>query len=275
MPRLCRIFVRAQPWIVLLSFERGIVDDCQLFVVKFLQFLPAVFVTALVILLTGCETPRKLVTDPAPSAMSGDSDALPAIYDPKPVSVLHGKASFYGKPQPTASGERFNPRAMTAAHKTLPMHTVVRVVNLRNFKSVIVRINDRGPYIRGRIIDLSTASAEKISMIGAGVVPVRVEVLRKIEILQKPNRKVSSLPPTRSALITPAAKPAAKRSTTGTIKPQEKPPRSVVAAEKKAPAPQSAKKSPAEQTVQSVPDPQDRAAAAPTRKKPAQRQVRK
>ena len=70
------------------------------------------------------------------------------------------------------------------------MHSVVRVVNLRNGKSVIVRINDRGPYIRGRIIDLSKAAAIQIDMIKAGVVPVRVEVLKKIEVMAQPNRKV-------------------------------------------------------------------------------------
>ena len=140
--------------------------------------------------ISGCATPRRLVTDPAPGGKAGDTEQLPSIYAPKPVSVLSGKASFYGKPQKTASGERFDPRKLTAAHKTLPMHSVVRVINLKNGKSVIVRINDRGPYIRGRIIDLSTAAAEKIDMINAGVAPVKVEVLKKIDVMTKPNRKV-------------------------------------------------------------------------------------
>lgn len=145
---------------------------------------------AAAVLLVGCATPHQLITDPAPSPLAGDTEQLPSIYHPKPVNILHGKASYYWEPQPTASGERFNPRKMTAAHKSLPMHSVVRVVNLKNGKSVIVRINDRGPYIRGRIIDLSKASAEKIEMIKAGVVPVRVEVLKKIDVMTKPNRKV-------------------------------------------------------------------------------------
>ncbi|MFA7343983.1 MAG: septal ring lytic transglycosylase RlpA family protein [Terrimicrobiaceae bacterium] len=140
--------------------------------------------------ISGCAAPRQLVTDPAPGGKAGDTQQLPSLYAPKPVSVLNGKASFYGKPQKTASGERFDPKKLTAAHKTLPMHSVVRVVNLRNWKSVIVRINDRGPYIRGRIIDLSTAAAEKIDMIDSGVAPVKVEVLKKIEVMAKPNRKV-------------------------------------------------------------------------------------
>jgi len=140
--------------------------------------------------LSGCAAPRQLVTDPAPSAQAGDTEQLPSLYQPKPASIQHGKASYYWEPQPTASGERFNPRRLTAAHKSLPMHSVVRVVNLKNHKSVVVRINDRGPYIRGRIIDLSKAAAEQIGMIQSGVVPVRVEVLKKIEVLKAPNRKV-------------------------------------------------------------------------------------
>ncbi len=140
--------------------------------------------------ISGCATPRQLVTDPAPGGKAGDTEELPAIYAPKPASVLTGKASYYWQPQKTASGERFNPTKMTAAHKTLPMHSVVRVVNLKNGKSVTVRINDRGPYVRGRIIDISKAAAVKIDMIKAGVVPVKVEVLKKIEVLTKPNRKV-------------------------------------------------------------------------------------
>lgn len=90
---------------------------------------------------------------------------------------LYGKASFYWQPQRVASGGWFNPNAMTAAHKTLPFGTKVRVTNKHNGRSVVVRINDRGPYIKGRIIDLSKAAAHKIGMQNAGVVPVVVTVL--------------------------------------------------------------------------------------------------
>jgi rare lipoprotein A len=93
-----------------------------------------------------------------------------------------GNATFYGREAhggPTASGERFNMYAMTAAHKTLPMGTRVRVTNLRNGRSVTVRINDRGPYARGRIIDVSYAAAKELGMLEAGVVPVRVEVVAR------------------------------------------------------------------------------------------------
>ena len=93
--------------------------------------------------------------------------------------TLSGKASYYWQPQKVASGGWFNPNAMTAAHKTLPFGTKVRVTNLNNGKSVTVTINDRGPYIAGRIIDLSKAAAHSISMQGSGVVPVKVAVLGK------------------------------------------------------------------------------------------------
>ncbi len=76
-----------------------------------------------------------------------------------------------------ASGERFSKYAYTAAHKTLPLGTVVRVTNLENGRDVIVEINDRGPFVKGRIIDLSHAPAEAIDMIGPGTVKVKVEVV--------------------------------------------------------------------------------------------------
>jgi rare lipoprotein A len=92
--------------------------------------------------------------------------------------VQRGLASWYGKGRGTASGERFDRRALTAAHRSLPMNTRVRVTNERNGRSVIVRINDRGPFARGRIIDLSEAAADRIGMKRDGVVPVKVERLK-------------------------------------------------------------------------------------------------
>ena len=80
-----------------------------------------------------------------------------------------GKASWYSLPgQTTASGDPMNPNAMTAAHKTLPFGTVVNVVNQKTGKSVRVTINDRGPYVSGRIIDLSKAAAHKLGIIPTG-----------------------------------------------------------------------------------------------------------
>ncbi|MEO8701616.1 MAG: septal ring lytic transglycosylase RlpA family protein [Kofleriaceae bacterium] len=103
---------------------------------------------------------------------------------PKPSgssNVQYGYATWYGGKHhggPTASGERFNKRALTAAHLTLRMQTRVKVTNRRNGRSVILRINDRGPYgNKKRIIDVSEKAAEMLGMIEAGVVPVVVEVL--------------------------------------------------------------------------------------------------
>ena len=88
-----------------------------------------------------------------------------------------GVASYYWQPQRVASGGWFNPNALTAAHKTLPFGTRVRVTNMRNGRSVVVRINVRGPYVRGRVIDLSRRAATVVGMRGSGVAPVRLQVL--------------------------------------------------------------------------------------------------
>ena len=94
---------------------------------------------------------------------------------------LSGKATYYGnkytKKRKTANGEWFDKNTYTAAHKTLPFGTVVRVTNNRNGKSVNVRITDRGPFGKGRIIDLSPIAAKDLEMLRAGVVPVIVEII--------------------------------------------------------------------------------------------------
>ncbi len=94
--------------------------------------------------------------------------------------IASGIASWYGPDfhgKKTSNGEIYNMYAMTAAHKTLPMNTVVRVTNLSNSKEVVVRINDRGPFVQNRIIDLSKSAASKINMIATGTAPVKVEVI--------------------------------------------------------------------------------------------------
>ncbi|MEV4356264.1 septal ring lytic transglycosylase RlpA family protein [Nonomuraea sp. NPDC004186] len=88
-------------------------------------------------------------------------------------------ASYYGDPQMTASGERFDPSAMTAAHKTLPLGSKVRVTNPSTGESVTVRINDRGPYVGGRCLDLSEAAFSAIGNTSAGVMRVKYEVLSR------------------------------------------------------------------------------------------------
>ena len=91
-----------------------------------------------------------------------------------------GMASYYAHEfhgRKTASGERYNMNDLTAAHRTLPFNTRVKVTNLSNKKTVIVRINDRGPFKKGRVIDLSLAAAKKIDLIGPGSAKVRIEVV--------------------------------------------------------------------------------------------------
>ena len=111
------------------------------------------------------------------------ADAAPAAQSPDPgagdASGESGQceASMYGDPQPTASGETFDPTAMTAAHKTLPFDTMVEVTNIANGQSVTVRINDRGPYIEGRCLDLSTAAFSAIASPSQGVVQVSWRVV--------------------------------------------------------------------------------------------------
>jgi rare lipoprotein A len=94
-----------------------------------------------------------------------------------PAHALAGIASYYWQEQTTASGEPFDRAALTAAHRTLPMHSRARVTNLANGRSVVVRINDRGPFKPGRVIDLSEAAARAINMTAQGLAPVRIEVV--------------------------------------------------------------------------------------------------
>jgi rare lipoprotein A len=126
---------------------------------------PLAALLALALFATGC------ASRPAPPARRGGTvGASPAT----------GEASYYAarfQGRPTASGERFDNGRLTAAHRTLPFGTKVRVTNLSNGRSVVVRVNDRGPYARGRIIDLSQAAATRIDMVRAGVARVRVEPL--------------------------------------------------------------------------------------------------
>jgi rare lipoprotein A len=91
-----------------------------------------------------------------------------------------GKASYYAmkyQNRKTASGERFDQWSNTAAHKKLPFGTRVRVTNIKNGKSVVVRINDRGPFVKGRIIDLSRSAFSSIGDLKSGVIKVRIEVI--------------------------------------------------------------------------------------------------
>lgn len=89
-----------------------------------------------------------------------------------------GIASFYSHGARTANGERFNKRELTAAHRTLPFGTRLLVTNVKTGRSVTVRVNDRGPYVRGRVVDVSYAAAESLGMLGKGIANVRLEVVQ-------------------------------------------------------------------------------------------------
>ena len=90
-----------------------------------------------------------------------------------------GQASWYSLTSKTASGERSDPGGLTAAHRSLPFGTKVKVENLKNGRSVVVRINDRGPFVGGRIIDLTKAAARKLGFISSGIARVRLTVLQR------------------------------------------------------------------------------------------------
>lgn len=111
-----------------------------------------------------------------PSTTPGISQKPPQVEG----DTQTGVASWYGIEEhnkKAASGERFDKDELTAAHKTLPMDSIVRVTNLENGKDVVVRINDRGPFVKNRVIDLSYAAAEQIDMLGPGTASVKVEVI--------------------------------------------------------------------------------------------------
>ena len=97
---------------------------------------------------------------------------------PSPRTYLEeGLASYYGpglEGRPTASGEKFNPQKLTAAHKKLPFGTCLRVVNMENGRSVEVRVNDRGPFVQGRVVDVSLAAAKQLDMLKKGLARVRI-----------------------------------------------------------------------------------------------------
>ena len=123
--------------------------------------------------------PAAVAPAPAPAAApSAAAAAAPA--KASSGDVTEGKVAHYGRKfngRKTASGERFNSGAMTMAHKTLPFGTLVKVTNLKNKRSVVVRVNDRGPTTADRVGDLSTAAASQIRMLRSGVVDAKLEVV--------------------------------------------------------------------------------------------------
>lgn len=139
---------------------------------------------AALLALTGCGRKKSRLPSPPPPPRSsgpGSRNApSPAVPAPSPGTTERGVASWYGKPydgRAAADGEIYDMEQLVAAHRTLPFQTMVRVRNLANDKTVDVRIIDRGPFVAGRIIDLSHAAARAIELIGPGFGPVELTIL--------------------------------------------------------------------------------------------------
>ena len=135
------------------------------------------FVLMLLSVFVGCRSKKKIFLPPPKPARVGEAET--------------GVASWYGHPyhgRRTSNGEIYDMNKMTAAHLRLPFDTWVRVTNLRNRRSVEVRITDRGPFIKGRIIDLSRAAAKQIRMIGPGTAKVRVKVIATPKMRYRPGK---------------------------------------------------------------------------------------
>ena len=146
-----------------------------------------------VLLLSACSSAKRFTNenDPSPKNPQPEKtkpEPTPAPEEPQrfynigedAVEVYTGVASYYADKfhgRKTSSGETYNMYDLTAAHKTLPFNTILRVTNLANSKSVIVRVNDRGPFVEGREIDLSYGAAVKLRMLGTGTADVKIEVL--------------------------------------------------------------------------------------------------
>jgi rare lipoprotein A len=109
------------------------------------------------------------------SKVSGGPNAGESVAASYPSFFEHGTASWYEDGARTANGEKFKPEAMTAAHRTLPLGTVVKVVEPETDRSVVVRLNDRGPFVRGRVLDLSRGAARALGV--EGVAPVTIQEL--------------------------------------------------------------------------------------------------
>jgi len=138
----------------------------------------------LVLPLSGCAGGARLPLAGVRAPSSASAPAEPRDSDPRSPSASGastGKASYYGgrfHGRRTASGARFDQNAMTAAHRTLPFGTLLRVTNLSNRRSVLVRVTDRGPFVGGRIIDLSRAAARQLGFFRKGITEVRLEPLK-------------------------------------------------------------------------------------------------
>ncbi|HEY0599811.1 septal ring lytic transglycosylase RlpA family protein [Brevundimonas sp.] len=198
------------------------------------RLLKGVMIAGLLSLLAACATgarpdarPIPVVTDPAPivSGTMRPYQIRGRWYQPEeqPDYDETGMASWYGDQfhgRPTATGERFDMNALTAAHKTLPLPGLVEVTNLANGRRIVVRVNDRGPFVDGRIIDLSRGAADALDLRRAGVGEVRVrylgraprlgggQVLQYAEASPAPPVPAATPPPQPGPMTQPQSRPA-------------------------------------------------------------------
>jgi rare lipoprotein A len=154
-----------------------------------MSFAKLVAVAPLLLAIAGCapspfggSTTQRAISDTSRNAALGlprrIATLTPAPHPVKPKNPSTGVASFYDDEGTlTANGETFNPNAMTAAHPSLPFGTKLRVTNVNNGRSVVVRINDRGPFVHGRVVDVSVAAAEKLGMTEPGTAKVKLDVV--------------------------------------------------------------------------------------------------
>ena len=134
--------------------------------------LAALTIFSLLLLLAGCAS--------LPQEEKAEEEAVELVVEEAPAIFESGIASFYGDRHhnhKTASGERYRHELQTAAHKTLPLGSYVKVTNQKNGKSVVVKINDRGPFVRGRIIDLSKSAFAEIGATSSGLVKVDIQLI--------------------------------------------------------------------------------------------------
>jgi rare lipoprotein A len=118
-----------------------------------------------------------LVTNRRAAAVTRNAASVAKKDGAQTHDASYGLASYYSHESPTASGEKFNPRELTAAHRTLPFGTRVRVTNIATGQSVTVRVNDRGPFVPGRIVDVSHSAAESLGIVERGVAKVKLNVV--------------------------------------------------------------------------------------------------
>jgi rare lipoprotein A len=137
-------------------------------------------------LIIGCAVIGLIALSPKSEARLSGSLSLPRVSVVPSEQHAVGLASWYGQEvqgNTTASGELFDLNGLTAAHHTLPFGTTIRVTNLRNHKSLLLRVNDRGPNLGKRLLDVSWAAAQRLGFVQSGTTPVRVEVVSRPTLL--------------------------------------------------------------------------------------------